>query len=87
MSKPKRVGKLITVKEKEYIKTDKGKSFEVSQTSLFLWKNCNGTRDKDELTKLLINAHNITSVSSTDVEQFVSSSLKDLNKKGLVELG
>ncbi|GEM_PF-1962760 len=87
MSKPTKIEELFTLEEKEYLKNSKGKSFDVSRTSLFLWKNCICTLDKDESKQLLIKAHDITSSSLADVDEQFSSSLKNLNNKVLIAFG
>lgn len=88
MPKPKRKGKLSKIEEGKLLLTnDKGVSFEVNRTTVYVWEKCDGNKKLQDIGAEVTKRLYIKEGLREDAERAVYKTIDQLKEVGLVDLG
>ena len=86
MRYPKQLGSIGRTKRgKIILTTPKGESFNVHETTAFIWDNATGSKTIEEIADSLIAALQVSSENQETERENVILALRSLERKGLLE--
>ncbi len=73
----KKLGRINHIKDNEfYLENQEGENFKINQTSAYIWKLADGTRNKSEIIDKISQVGEIDSQAATAVVEYVIQELK-----------
>jgi hypothetical protein len=84
--KPRKVGELLSENGKNFLINPKKQSFEVEETTLFLWSACDGIKELPELISAFMVEYSIELSKRMEIERIVGAAINEMAEMGLLEL-
>jgi len=86
MLKPRKKGQLGNVEDKLLLTNEDNESFEVHETTVYLWESCDGTKDVKDITTELANKLSIDTDRRAELGRVISLSINQLKDRRLIDL-